>query len=195
MEIILDKDTLKFFHDVLIDFYKDTKDPIALGESESLIDVCAERPFTDVYDFIPFPHILHKATILMDSIINFHPFIDGNKRVALLATYYFLYWNGYDLLIPEDAANFTVEIAKRKHNLNSILSWLHRNSIRNFRTVFRSFWLSTFLEITEGRVELGTLAGALLTPMFFTPYPFLFFRYLIIKKAKATQQSKQRQTS
>jgi len=190
MEIALDRDTLIFFHDILIDLYRQTEDPITLGQSDSLIDICAEKPFTDIYDFIPFPHILHKATILMDSIIDYHPFIDGNKRVALLATYYFLYWNGYDLIIPEDAANFTVEIAERKHNLNSVLLWLSRNSKRNFRTVTRSILLSMFLTLTEGRVEFSTLAGALLTPMFFTPYPFLFFRYLIAKKARQRKSQK-----
>jgi len=190
MEIILDKDTLIFFHDVLITLYGNTKDPITLGQSESMVDVCVERPFTDIYDFIPFPHFLHKAAILMDSIIRFHPFVDGNKRVALLATFYFLYWNGYDLIIPEDAANFTVEIAEKKHNLNSILLWLSRNSKRNLRTVTRNILLSTFLISTEGRLEFATLAGALLTPMFFTPYPFLFFRYLIAKKAKQKTSQK-----
>jgi len=184
MAITIDQDTLMFFHDVLIEFYRNTEDPITLGQINSIVDVCAERPFTDIYDFIPFPHILHKAAVLMDSIIDYHPFIDGNKRVALLATFYFLYWNGYDLIIPEDAANFTIEIAKRKHSLNNIVSWLIRNSKRNLRTVTRNILLSRFLSSTMGRLEPGTLTGAFLTPMFFTPYPFLFFRYLIAKKAK-----------
>jgi death-on-curing protein len=189
MEIGIDKDTLILFHDVLIDLYRDTKDPIALGQSESIVDVCAERPFTDIYDFIPFPHILHKASVLMDTIIHFHPFIDGNKRVALLSTFYLLYWNGYDLRIPEDAPLFTVEIAEGKQNLNSILSWLTHNCIRNFRTIYRNLILSSFLSLSE-ELEFATLTGALLTPMFFTSYPFMFFRYLIAKKAKQSNSKK-----
>lgn len=189
MEIGIDKDTIIFFHQVLIDLYRDTKDPITIGHSESIVDVCAKRPFTDIYEFIPFPHVLHKATVLMDTIIRFHPFIDGNKRVALLSTFYFLYWNGYDLKIPEDAPRFTVEIAEGKQSLNSILSWLSENCIRNFRTVYRNKILSLFLSISE-ELEFGTLTGALLTPMLFTDYPFMFFRYLIAKKAKQSNSKK-----
>jgi death-on-curing protein len=184
MEFTLDDDILILFHSILIDLYKNTKDPITLGLSKSMVNVCVERPVTDIYDLIPFPHLLHKATILMDSIIRFHPFTDGNKRVALLATYYFLYWNGYDLIIPEGAANFTVEIAEGKQNLNNILSWISHNSRRNFGTVLRNILLSMFLWLTGGYFELGSFTSVFLTPMVFTAYPFLYFRYLIAKKAK-----------
>jgi len=118
MEFSLDGEALKFFHEILIDFYKNTGDPISRGYSEGMVQVCVERPTTDIYNLIPFPHILHKAAVLMNTIINFHPFVDGNKRVALLATYFFMYWNGYNLVIPEDAADFTIEIAQGKHNPN-----------------------------------------------------------------------------
>jgi len=184
MEILLDKDILKTFHEILVSLYEKTEVPITLGYSEGMIQVCIERPLTDIYNFIPFPHLLHKATILMDTIINFHPFVDGNKRVALLATYYFLYWNGYDLIIPEDAADFTIGIAKGKHNLNNTLSWLSRNSIRNFRTILRNKIISIYLWSISDNPRFQSLYSAFLLPMVFTPYPFLFFRYLIAKKAR-----------
>lgn len=184
MEILLDRDVLKSFHAVLVRLYKNTKDPITLGYSEGMVQVCVERPLMDIYNFIPFPHILHKATVLMDTIINFHPFVDGNKRVALLATYFFLYWNGYNLIIPEDAADFTIEIAKGKHNLNNILSWLSHHTVRNFRAILRNKLLSIYLWFCGGQSELESAFAIFLLPTFFTIYPFLFFRDVIARKAK-----------
>lgn len=190
MEILLDEDSLKFFHQIIVDIYKDTQDPVTLGYSESMVQVSVERPFIDIYDFIPFPHILHKATILMETIINFHPFVDGNKRVALLATYFFLYWNGYNLIIPEDAAEFTIDIAKGKHKVNDILSWLIRHSIRNFRTTLRNKILLIVLWLSEGRFEIGSWFIIAFFPMFFSMYPFAFFKSLIAKKAKKRHTQK-----
>lgn len=184
MEILLDDDTLKFFHEVLINLYKNTEDPISLGYSESMIQVSIERPLTDIYNIIPFPHILHKATILMETIINFHPFVDGNKRVALLATYFFLYWNGYNLTIPEDAADFTIEIAKGKHNSNSIFSWLSRNSMRSFGSVFRNKLFTVYLWLCGLNPYFELILTLLFIDVIFSPYPFLFFTHLIAKKAK-----------
>lgn len=183
MEILIDEHDVKTFHEVLVRLYKNTEDSITLGHNEGMIQVCVEKPLTDIYNLIPFPHILHKATILMETIINFHPFVDGNKRVALLALFFFLYWNGYDLIIPEDAADFTIEIAKGKHNSNNILSWITRHTIRNFRTIFRNKVLSIFLLVSGDSAAFTHLYSLFLVPMVFTPYPFMFFSYLIAKKA------------
>jgi len=177
----------------LTDFYRNTADPITLGYSEGLVHACAERPFTDIYRFVPFPHTLHKAAVLMDTLIRFHPFIDGNKRVALLSTFCLLYWNGYNLKIPEDAAQFTVEIAEGKHAINDVLQWIVRNSKRNIFTILRSLLLSVMLppeEEEEGEKEsaLDVFTTPLLVPMFLPSYPFRYFRYLIAKKTKRTQQ-------
>jgi len=184
MEILIDEDALITFHEILARLYEKTEYPITLGYSEGMVQVCIERPLTDIYNFIPFLHLLHKAAILMDTIITFHPFVDGNKRVALLATYYFLYWNGYDLIIPEDAADFTIEIAEGKHDPNDILSWLSRHSIHNFRTILRNKLLTAFIWLIGDRPKFGSLYLVFLLPMAFTPYPFLFFRHLIAKKAR-----------
>ena len=59
----------------------------------------------------------------MYSIINFHPFVDGNKRAALLSAKFYLLWNGYNFNIPMDADDFTIEVAKGKKDLNDILFW------------------------------------------------------------------------
>jgi death-on-curing protein len=131
MEIWLDESWLKVFYAILIDIYRDTDYPITEGYNEGMLSVRVERPLTDIYNLVPFPHFLHKATVFMETIARFHPFADGNKRVALLATFYLLYWNGYDLAIPIEADQFTIEIARGNESLNDILSWLVKHSQRN----------------------------------------------------------------
>lgn len=137
MEIVIDAGVLKFFYEILVSLYQQSEDPITLGFSEGMLQVCAEKPFTGIYAFIPFPHRLHKAAVLMDSIIHFHPFADGNKRIALVSTYFFLFWNGYDFIIPEDADEFTLLIADNKKDLNDILLWIYKHSIMSFGSILR----------------------------------------------------------
>jgi hypothetical protein len=79
----------------------------------------------------------------MHSIINFHPFVDGNKRVALLSTKFYLFWNGYSFIIPFNADDFTIDVAKGKLGLNDILFWLKRNSKRTPYNVLRHWLCST----------------------------------------------------
>lgn len=174
MELWLDEGWLKAFYEAIVEIYKETEDPITVGYNKSMIQVCIERPLTDIYNIIPFPHLLHKASVLMETIINFHPFADGNKRVALLATYYFLYWNGYNFIIPENAADFAIEIAEGKQNLNSILNWLIRNGRCNALSILRNKLLTFCGLLSNPRLGLGVLMD-LLTPYILPLYPLTFF--------------------
>jgi len=183
MEIWLDEETLKFLYVTLVGFYRYTDYPITVGFNEGIISVCIERPKTGIYGYIPFPHFLHKATVFMETIINFHPFADGNKRVSLLATFYFLYWNGYDLNIPEDADEFTIEVAKGKKSLNDILLWLVRNSKRDFFSIYRSRFNEICIRLWERYSHLRPLIEVFV-PLFTPLYPFMFFREKILGKRK-----------
>ena len=105
MEIYLTEEWLKQLYNVLIKIYKDTSDPIRSGfpivtdYNSAMLNVCVNRPRTKIFGKTMFPHLLHRATVNMQSIILFHPFVDGNKRIALLSTYYYLRWNGYKFTI------------------------------------------------------------------------------------------------
>ena len=186
----MDEEWIKLFYSSLVSFYRDTDYPITFGYNEGMISVCIERPATGIYSLIPFPHLLHKATALMDTIISFHPFADGNKRVALLATFYFLYWNGYDLLIPEDADKFTIEIAKGKHKLNDILSWLVRHCRRTPASILRNIFIGYCANLYDDFPQSRSLIEMLL-PLFVPLYPFMYFRYVISKKKKTNKLGQQ----
>jgi len=71
---------------------------------------------------------MQKAAALIRGIIGDHPFVDGNKRTALLAALTFLKINGVNLTIPQgDLENFAVQVAIDKLNVSSIANWLEKH--------------------------------------------------------------------
>ncbi|MGX5735804.1 type II toxin-antitoxin system death-on-curing family toxin [Bosea thiooxidans] len=57
-----------------------------------------------------------------------HPFIDGNKRTALLALYTFLFINGVDFIVPEaDAAAAILALAAGEVDEDGLSRWIRDN--------------------------------------------------------------------
>ena len=76
-----------------------------------------------------YPDLWTKAAALMHGLAQNHPFVDGNKRVALTATGIFLELNGYRLTAGNnEAAAFTLDIAAGKLDVNEIAAWLRANT-------------------------------------------------------------------
>jgi death on curing protein len=66
-------------------------------------------------------------------LVKNHCFIDGNKRIALIAVYTFLSINGIELTASEvDAANFFFELAasqeSQEEGIIRLVNWLQINS-------------------------------------------------------------------
>jgi death on curing protein len=66
-------------------------------------------------------------------LVKNHCFVDGNKRIALIAVYTFLSINGIELTASEiDAANFFLELAASQENqeegMSRLVNWLQINS-------------------------------------------------------------------
>jgi len=71
---------------------------------------------------------MQKAAALIRGIIGDHPFVDGNKRTALLTALTFLKINGVNLTISQgDLENFAVQVAIDKLNVSSIANWLEKH--------------------------------------------------------------------
>jgi len=131
-------DLLKFFHRIIIEI-EGTQGYMM----EGMIQGCIDRAMTYVYEFEPFPDVITKAAALMHSIIVFHPFIDGNKRTALLGTVFFLLFNGYEFSIPEDSVEFTIKIAEFKRTkINDIAAWIYKNSRIRAQLIFVNLLIS-----------------------------------------------------
>ena len=82
------------------------------------------RPFTAFDGIELFPDLVSKVAALIHSLIAFHPFVDGNKRTALVAADVCLRLNG-DRLVPSDeVAPFFWAVARGEKEISQIAEWL-----------------------------------------------------------------------
>lgn len=69
-----------------------------------LLDSAAGRPRASAFGEEAYPSIALKAAALLHSLARSHPLVDGNKRLAWLATVVFLDLNGHTTGLDDDAA-------------------------------------------------------------------------------------------
>ena len=86
-----------------------------------LLESALIRPQTGYYDTLSL-----QAAALLQSLIQNHSFIDGNKRVAFATTVIFLRMNGYRLKVePDDGESFLIdEVMQKKIQVEDIATWL-----------------------------------------------------------------------
>ncbi len=73
--------------------------------------------------------VFKKAAVLLESITNYHVFIDGNKRTAFTIAARFLYLNGYEFTpTNKDAEKTVLKVATKKISLAELEAWLKKNS-------------------------------------------------------------------
>lgn len=73
--------------------------------------------------------VFKKAAVYLESVVNYHVFVDGNKRTGIAVCARFLFVNGYEL----NATNRSVEllalaIAEKKLDVEAIAAWLKEHS-------------------------------------------------------------------
>lgn len=93
-----------------------------------LLQSALDRP-RNLFAYEPASSIFELAAALCVGIAKNHPFHDGNKRTALLATRAFLYLNE-QVLEPSQADEVTtlVTVADGSQNEQHLAEWLKRNS-------------------------------------------------------------------
>jgi death-on-curing protein len=102
----------------------------ATGGSDGVRDVeilksAISRPFQTFDGKDLYPAIIEKAAALLESLLQNHPFVDGNKRTGYSVMRTFLIVNGWDIDASEDEKyNFVVSIASGEKNYDDILDWL-----------------------------------------------------------------------
>lgn len=75
--------------------------------------------------------IYDKAASLFYSLIKNHPFVDGNKRIALSALAVFLILNDYIFYVQkEEAVQYALCVATSQEDMRKeIAAWIRRNSL------------------------------------------------------------------
>ena len=93
----LTKQQVIILHEILIKFSGGMDGVRDMG----LLDSALEASFTTFSSFSNYPTIQSKAARLAFGLIKNHPFVDGNKRIGILAMVSFLEVNGIKLICTD----------------------------------------------------------------------------------------------
>ena len=88
---------------------------------KGLLESALYRPQTGYYS-----DLVEMAAALFESLMNNHPFVDGNERVAFFSTDVFLRINGYKLVVePKVAYAFLMKLFdKNTCDLEHLSPWI-----------------------------------------------------------------------
>jgi death-on-curing protein len=89
--------------------------------NQGSLEAAVFRPQTGYYN-----DISEEAAALLESLVNNHAFLDGNKRVGFATTHTFLLANGFDLDVSSKAAyEFMIEAMEQgKFRFTLIREWI-----------------------------------------------------------------------
>lgn len=89
-----------------------------------LLESALYRPQSGYY-----ADLTEMASAMFESLINNHPFVDGNKRVAFFATDVFLRLNGYRFVVEAKSAHaFLLELFETGEcDMEHLLPWIRRS--------------------------------------------------------------------
>lgn len=106
-----------FFHRQLIERYGGAPGVRDVGALESAL----HRPQTGYYETV-----VHEAAALLESLVQNHPFVDGNKRVAFAVVDVFLRINGYTITASSAAihGHMMKLFNKGSFDMEQLVPWL-----------------------------------------------------------------------
>lgn len=82
------------------------------------------------------PSLTRLAAAYASGIVRNHPFIDGNKRVALVVAFTFLDLNGVDITAEQEDAFLALDaLASGQMSEAEFADWLENNSKRRGRSI------------------------------------------------------------
>lgn len=111
---------------ILIEKFGGTKGVRDMKSLESAL----MRPFQTFNKIELYPTPAEKAAAIIESIINNHPFIDGNKRFGYVAMRMTLLNHKNDITAKEDEKyDFVIRIAKGDMKYPLILEWIRQRLI------------------------------------------------------------------
>ena len=95
----------------------------------ALMESAVARPQVSFDGRDLYGNLFAKAAALLESLVNNHPFLDGNKRTGISAMALFLRMNGYRIKATnEEIVNFTLAVAKKQLDFEEMTAWLAKNS-------------------------------------------------------------------
>jgi death-on-curing protein len=121
--------------DDLLDLAERLFGPDVAIRDAGLLGSAAARPQTTIFGADAYPDLWTKAAALLDSIVNNHALVDGNKRLGWLATAVFLHINGIDVSVAanDDVYELVMDVAAGHHTVTEIADRLRRLDRRRVR--------------------------------------------------------------
>lgn len=102
-----------------------------------LLESAVALPLATMFGAELYPHLFQKGAALLRSIAQNQPFLDGNKRIAWIATRTFLAANGFDVHAePEEGLKMMIDLAERKLDVDDVAEFLAKHAAA--RDEFRS---------------------------------------------------------
>ena len=85
------------------------------------------RPHTTLFGRDAYPTLPLQTAALMDSIVNNHPMVDGNKRSSWFAANLCVELNGFEFVVSQDEAfTFILDVATGDNDLEHLAEWIER---------------------------------------------------------------------
>jgi len=101
-------------------------------KDEAAFQSAVARPRTSVGGADAFPTLPLKAAVYFESFVRYHPFNDGNKRIAYMAAGQFLRMNGMVLYAPPETVDeFATYVISDRPGLDEIAAWLELHCTRD----------------------------------------------------------------
>lgn len=123
----LDEPTVLFFHKDQISRYGGI-DGI---RDKGLLESALAQPEASFGGEYVHQSIFHMAAAYGFHICKNHPFLDGNKRTALVAMYMFLYANGYKIVASNKLLYATIiELASGNLSKDELTTFLKENTVK-----------------------------------------------------------------
>jgi len=92
------------------------------------------RPQMSVFYQDAYKTIFDKAASMFHSIINNHPFLDGNKRTSFFSAILFLEYNGWTIEFKrKEGVKFTRKAHDSDYTVEQISKWLEDHSVKIFQ--------------------------------------------------------------
>jgi death-on-curing protein len=181
--------TARDFENIHLLIEKDFKFRLGGGvRDSSTLESIADRPEHGFYSTNPHPSIFDKAASIFEGIVCWHPFVDGNKRTALVITRVYLAEHGYSFFVPFSAVRFSVQIAQSTQKKNQetqeeldrklkyIARWIGRHSAKP-NTFLASMKFNAYVMLPMQTMILLSRHGLAMIMVWFTRRWFAFDIY------------------
>ena len=94
------------------------------------LDSAVSQPHASFGGELLYPSLVEQAAALAYSLVNNHPFIDGNKRIGHASMEVFLVLNGREIdCHVDEQEDFFLQLAAGSKNREDLVAWLQKHVV------------------------------------------------------------------